>query len=110
MRLRHILTRGDTAIRDFANHQIDCMIVGPEVVKGRDPRPTHLFAGGWRYKLELVQLEGAAFLRISGQHDKLGAAVRYVPAACCKELNPWTADDQAWEDAQKGTKNETTKR
>ena len=42
--------------------------------------------------------------------DKLGAAVRYVPAACCKELNPWTADDQAWEDAQKGTKNETTKR
>ena len=93
MRLRHILTRADSPIRDFSNHQCDCMIVAAQRDPKVDPRPTHVLAGGWRYRLDLEQLEGLPVLRMSAVHAQLGPAVRWVPATGLKELNPWTAED-----------------
>jgi len=105
MRLRHVITRADAVIRDFANHSVDVMIVGNEHVKGLDPRPTHKLAGGWKYRLDLVQLEGAPCVKISATHEKFAPTIareRFFPFASFKEINPWLTEDDDAEERELG--------
>ena len=100
MRVRHILTKADSCIRDFSNHQCDCMIVGMDHVKGLDPRPTHMIAGGWKYRLDLVSLENVGMLKISATNEKIapvGPRIRYIPLTSLKEINPWLPEDDEYE-------------
>lgn len=95
MRLRHVIMKLDSPVRDFTNNVVDHMVLA-----GENPKPTHKNKGGWRYRIQIVEVSGLPALQMDGRHKDHGEKRRFFPATGIKELNPWTAEDDAEEKAE----------